>query len=267
MINHPQKRYEGFLKTPYLWQNDTVFGLNQFELDSRPSKFDILIEDNLRLGKYIERLVSFELQQQKKISILAENVQIQKDKLTLGELDCLLLKDEQPIHLEIIYKFYLYDDTGGNTEIEHFIGPNRKDSLIEKLNKLKEKQLPLIYSDSCKPYLDKLGLRASSMSQQVYFKAQLFVPFSNTEIQLRTLNNDCIVGFYINQKDLENFTQCKFYIPVKKDWLITPHKNIKWLNFNKFKTVTKNYFEQHYSTLFWIKFKSGTLKKVFLVWW
>ena len=147
-----QKRYEGFLKTPFLWKDAVVFNLQQFEIISKTNTIDINLNENLRLGKYVERLVSFELEQQTDISILAENIQIQDSKITLGELDCLLKKEDNPIHLEVIYKFYLYDDTVGDTEIDHFIGPNRKDSLIEKITKLKNKQLPLLYSDVCKPY-------------------------------------------------------------------------------------------------------------------
>lgn len=262
-----QKRYEGFLKTPFLWKSDAVFNLFQFEITSRSSKIDIALVDNLRLGKYIERLVSHELEQQNDISVLAENIQIQDDKITLGELDCLLLKDNKPIHLEIIYKFYLYDDSVGDSEIEHFIGPNRKDSLIEKLTKLKNKQLPLLYSDTCKPYLDALNLNPKAITQQVYFKAQLFLPFSNPNTKLKTLNTDCITGFYINQTELHLFKDCKFYMPNKKDWLVIPHVNVNWLNFDTFELKTNNFIEQKFSALCWVKFKNGELKKLFLVWW
>ena len=262
-----QKRYEGFLKTTFLWKSDAVFNLSQFEITPSPGKIDIALGDNLRLGKYVERLVSFELEQQNDISVLAENIQIQDDKITLGELDCLLLKDNKPIHLEIIYKFYLYDASVGNHEIDHFIGPNRKDSLIEKLTKLKNKQLPLLYSDTCKPYLDALNLNSKAITQQVYFKAQLFLPFSNPNIELKTLNTDCITGFYINQTELHLFKECKFYMPNKKDWLLLPHSHVEWTKFNEFKTVTKDFFEQKFSVLCWVKFKNGELKKLFLVWW
>lgn len=262
-----QKRYEGFLKTPCLWKNKAVFNLEQFEINSISNKIDIVLDENLRLGKYVERLVSFEIEQQPDISVIAENIQIQDGKLTLGELDCLLLRDNKPIHLEVIYKFYLYDATVGDTEIDHFIGPNRKDSLNEKLTKLKEKQLPLLYTDACKPYLDSYNLNTESLSQQVYFKAQLFVPFSNQNIELETLNTDCIAGFYVNQNDLKQFQGCKFYIPSKRDWLILPHTNVNWLSFDVFTAKTKDYLEQQFSALFWVKFKSGELKKLFLVWW
>ncbi|GAA4232918.1 hypothetical protein GCM10022291_08740 [Postechiella marina] len=259
------KRYEGYLNTPCLWQNDEVFNLRQLSIASIYTKIDIQIDNSLRLGKYIERLVSFELKQHAGISILAENIQIQKDKRTLGELDCLLLKDDKPIHLEIIYKFYLYDESVGNNEIAHFIGPNRKDALIEKLTKLKEKQLPLLYSSSCKPYLDTF--KAEDFSQQVYFKAQLFLPYTKQNIRLKTLNNACVIGCYITEKDLNDFKHCKFYIPTKKDWLITPHANIAWKNFDDFKIIANGYFKEKFSTLCWVKCKNGSLKKIFLVWW
>lgn len=262
-----QKRYEGFLKTPVLWQNNVVLNLQQFEIETTTNNINISVDDKLRLGKYIERFVSFELQQQNNISILAENIQIQQNKITLGELDCLILKNDTPIHLEIIYKFYLYDETVGNTETDHFISPNRKDSLIEKLIKLKEKQLPLLLSAACKPYLDNLGLNAKTISQRVYFKAQLFLPYNNQDIQLKTLNNQCISGYYISINTIINFKDCKFFIPNKKDWLITPHPNVAWLNYATFNALTIEYLEQKYSTLFWLKFKNGIIKKMFLVWW
>ena len=262
-----QKRYEGFLKTPCLWANNSVFNIEQFEISSISNKIVVPLDENLRLGKYVERLVSFELEQHNAISVLAENIQIQDGKITLGELDCLLLKNNKPIHLEIIYKFYLYDKSVGDSEINHFIGPNRKDSLVEKLNKLKDKQLPLLYSDVCKPYLDTLDLNVENIEQQVYFKAQLFLPFSNQDIKLETLNTDCVSGFYVNLNSLQQFEDCKFYIPNKKDWLIIPHVNVNWLNFDVFGLKTKDFIEQKFSALCWIKFKNGELKKLFLVWW
>ena len=262
-----QKRYEGFLKTPFLWKGHRLFNLEPFKINSISNKIDIVLDDNLRLGKYVERLVSFEIEQHPDISIIAENIQIQDKKLTVGELDCLILRDKKPIHLEVIYKFYLYDASVGDTEIAHFIGPNRKDSLIEKLTKLQEKQLPLLHSDFCKPYLDKLNLNSKNILQQVYFKAQLFMPFRDKDTELKTLNPDCIAGFYINQTELNEFRDCKFYIPEKKDWLISAHTHVNWMNFDAFTTITKDYFEQKFSALCWVKFNSGVLKKVFLVWW
>lgn len=262
-----QKRYEGFLKTPCLWQNNDVFDMLQFEITTSPSKINIAINEKLRLGKYIERFVSYELEQQTNISILAENIQIKENKITLGELDCLLIKNKQPIHLEVIYKFYLYDASVGNNELDHFIGPNRKDTLIEKLVKLKDKQLPLLYSNACKPYLDAFGLKANNVVQQVYFKAQLFLPFNSPNIPIKILNSECVVGLYITIKDLPNFSNCKFYIPYKKDWLIIPHPNVPWKSHEEFYPIALGYVQEKFSTLLWVKHNNGAIKKLFYVWW
>jgi hypothetical protein len=263
-----QKRYEGFLQTNCLWNGNAVYNLEQFKIKSKSLKIDFEINENLRLGKYIERLVSFQLEQEKETHILCENIQIQQEKRTLGELDCILKMAGKTIHLEIIYKFYLYDCSVGNTEIEHFIGPNRKDSLVEKLNKLKDKQLPLLYSKKCSEYLESINLKVSEVEQQVYFKAQLYVSYNtNRSIQLSTLNPTCICGFYINKKELEQFSDCKFYIPNKKDWLLTAHKNVNWLNFKSFKEISNEYLSREFSPLCWIKKNNGELEKFFLVWW
>ncbi|MBP0905702.1 DUF1853 family protein [Mariniflexile gromovii] len=262
-----QKRYEGFLKTPCLWKSKDVFSLQQFEIISESQTLNIEIDEQLRLGKYVERLVAFELEMQSNISIIAENIQIQDEKTTLGEIDCLLLKDGEPIHLEIIYKFYLYDASVGTTEIDHFVGPNRKDSLKEKLTKLRDKQLPLLYNNMTEKYLTALELNQHEIKQQVYFKAQLFAPFANKNIQLKVLNTACFAGLYVNKNQLHELEDCKFYIPNKKDWLIVPHPHVNWMLFDAFNHLVKDYFQQQYSPLCWIKFKNGQLTKIFLVWW
>lgn len=263
-----QKRYDGFLSTPFLWKNDAVLGLTQFNTPSTKSTvFNLSINNKLRLGKYIEHFVLFELNTYDDISVLAENIQIQDDKRTIGELDCLFLKNNQPVHLEIVYKFYLYDNSKEANEIHCFIGPNKKDSLFEKVTKLKNKQLPLLHTNTCKPYLEALNLLADNVKQYVYFKAQLFVPFSNQNIVLHTLNTDCIVGYYIKKQELVALKTSKFFIPCKKDWLVIPHPNVKWMNFDLFTVKVEDYFTRKFSPMCWVKFKNGKLNKMFVVWW
>lgn len=262
-----QQRFEGFLQTPNLWNGNTVFGLEQFCLDEQSTKITIGIDENQRLGKYVEALVFYQLQQQKNVELLAQNVQIQREKLTLGELDGLVKIGDELIHLEIIYKFYLYDNSVGTSEIEHLIGPNRKDSLVEKLNKLKQKQLPLLYSTECKNFISTLDLDVANIKQQVCFKAQLYVPYNQIEIEFELLNTKAIDGYYINQNEMRLFTNCKFFIPTKKDWLIKPHQFVSWIVFDDFKVIAKNYFQEKYSPLCWIKKPNGLIDKAFLVWW
>lgn len=269
MINHKkiQQRFDGFLKTPNLWKENAVFGLEQLNLDDKQIRIDIDINEKQRLGKYVEDLVFYQLEQTKGVEILAKNIQIQKEKLTLGELDCLFKINGKPIHLEIVYKFYLIDESLGSTEIEQCIGPNRKDSLVQKLNKLREKQLPLLYSSECQNFLSEFNLRPNDFDQRVLFKAQLLLPYQHENILLNSLNPDCIVGLYLRKHDLENFKDCKFYMPTKKDWLINPHENVSWKNYQNSIEKFQEYLEQNYAPLILIKQLNGEILKCFLIWW
>ncbi|MBG7613445.1 DUF1853 family protein [Polaribacter sp. BAL334] len=262
-----QKRYEGFLKTPSLWMQAPLFGLQSFLCDPIFTSIHIEIDEKLRLGKYIEQLVFFQFRQHTAMQLLSENIQIQDGKRTLGELDCLLLLDKKPIHLEIVYKFYLFDATVGTSEIAHCIGPNRKDSLKEKLEKLSQKQLPLLREVACEEHLKTLGFEHTDFQQKVYFKAQLFVPFDEKEVKFYLLNSDCIAGFYINSRQLAHFKKCKFYIPEKKDWLILPHHRVSWLSLEDFTLKSTAYLSRNFSPLCWVKFENGEIQKFFLVWW
>jgi len=266
-LKSAQLQYQGFLNTDFLWLG-VLNGIQKFELnDTKSTSFNLINKPKLRLGKWVERLVSFQLQQDDSIKILAENLQIQHNNITVGEIDCILLQNNSPIHLEIVYKFYLYDSSVGNTEIEHWIGPNRRDSFIEKLNKLKNKQLPLLYSKHTKPYLDNLKLDITQIQQKVYFKAQLFVPLKDYENSFPLINNNCIQGFYIYPNELNNFKSAKFYIPNKQDWLVEPHTHINWILFDSFKIKLEEYLAEQNAPLCWMKKKNGELIKFFVVWW
>ncbi|MEP1488357.1 MAG: DUF1853 family protein [Algibacter sp.] len=262
-----QLQYQGYLNTPLLWKHHEVMDLKPFEIINKPiNHFNETLPDNLRLGKRVERFVSAELQQHENITILLENVQVQNQKLTLGEIDCILEWDGVPIHLEIIYKFYLYDPKVGHSEIEHWIGPNRNDNLLKKLTKLKDRQLPLIYNAYTKPILDRMHLNVDTILQRVCFKAQLFTPY-HTEADFDLLNKDCLKGFYIHVSQINLFTDCKFYIPNKTDWLKEVQSHVNWMTFDVFEKEITLITNEKSAPLCWIKHPNGTLQKFFVVWW
>tara|TARA_R110002050_G_scaffold233063_2_gene368767 strand:- start:35151 stop:35969 length:819 start_codon:yes stop_codon:yes gene_type:complete len=263
-----QLQYQGYLKTPLLWVKHEVLGLKQLDLNKQNNfVFNEVIPDNLRLGKRVERFVSNELEKDDRVIFLLQNTQIQNQKLTIGELDCILKLDEMSIHLEIIYKFYLYDPKVGSTEIEHWIGPNRNDNLLKKLTKLKDKQLPLLYNIHTKPHLNILNLNAENILQRVCFKAQLFTPYLSNTVDFKLLNKDCLKGFYIPFSEIEQFASCKFYIPNKVDWLIEVQTQIAWLPYTLFLEKIKTLINEKTAPLCWIKFPKGTVQKFFVVWW
>ncbi len=265
-----QRQYKGFYETPFLWQGKGVFDLAPYTAVYEPSpvRFSDTIDAKLRLGKFVERFVSFELNQRSDTQILAENLQIQQEKITLGELDCLLLQNHLPIHLEVVYKFYLYDPTVGSHELEHWIGPNRKDSLIEKLNKLKNKQLPLLHHPVCQQQLRAAAIAYPNWQQQVYFKAQLFIPLqAHKAPSFHLLNADCIQGYYAGISELANWKKSKFYLPVKHDWLQQPHTDVAWNSYEQFYRSCSEQLADSYAPLWWVKQPNGELLKLFVVWW
>lgn len=264
-----QRQYQGYLSTPLLWTGFDVLNLKQLELPVINTNIfeNEVVTDNLLLGMRVERFVMSELNQHKNITILAENVQIQNEKITIGEIDCLLKQDNTFIHLEIIYKFYLYDCSVGDSEIEHWIGPNRNDSLVKKLIKLKDKQLPLIYAEKAEPLLKSLNILKEKLKQYVYFKAQLFTPYEEDSVPFKHLNKDCVKGFYIHVSKINEFNDCKFYIPTKSNWLIDIQLTVNWISFEAFTSKITALTTQKKSPLCWIKHPNGMTQKFFVIWW
>lgn len=262
-----QSQYEGYFYTPLLWHGSLLEGLKSFELDNNVLKtFNGIIPERLRLGKRVEYLALSNLSQQSQVKLIAHNIQIQREHLTLGELDCILKLKKQPIHLEIVYKFYLYVPEHGKG-LGAWIGPNKKDSLIEKLNRLNNHQLPLLYQPECVDYLKSKQIDINNIAQRVLFKAQLFLPEDSEPISFEGLNEACVAGRYIHYVLFNKFKDCKFFIPHKYDWLVIPHSNMDWVIYEKAIFNIKEFIDREFSPLVWIKHSNGVIQKYFIIWW
>lgn len=261
------KRFDGFWNTSFLWSG-FLEDLEMFDLSIYPITDYPLIDSkpHIRLGKLIEQFVLYELVNMSSIRLLESNKQVFKNQITIGELDCLIKRTEEYIHLEVVYKFYLYDPRIEG-ELNRWTGPNRNDSLVQKLEKLKHKQLPLLYHPETTKYLDKLKLTATDFKQQVYFKAQLFVPYDLLNSLLPIINNDCINGFYIRYWELDQFSCHTFFIPEKLDWIIEPHLNVNWLSNSTFQDEVTLFLKDKKSPLCWMKPPDGKIQVIFIVWW
>jgi hypothetical protein len=262
-------RYQGYAATPPLWTNTIVSQFKQIELVLKSQNFDdSIVFKNQRLGKLVEEFVFNQLQQQDSVSWVCDNLQIQNGKQTVGEIDALYYYEDQPIHLEIVYKFYLYDTSvSDNKPTAYWIGPNRKDSLPFKLDKLHNKQFPLLYNTLTKPYLETYNLNIKTITQQVCFKAQLFLPYQNRTIDIGPLNSDCIAGYYISFSKIELFINFEFYIPNKLDWLVLPHNNVDWMHYSTSLLILKSELNNQRSPMVWLKNSKSQISKCFIIWW
>ncbi len=271
-MNNLKSQFLGFINTPFLFKE--LYGLNQIELDiNRINKFDftkLTVPDNLSLGRRIERFFEFYMNQSKNYDLIKSNIQIIKDKETLGELDFLLYdkRAKKYLHIEQIYKFYLYNPSLPN-EIDRYIGPNQNDTLAKKLTKLKNKQLPLLFKDETKKYLN--GINTNTIEQKVCFKGNIYVPMSFQNKNIPIINNSCIKGFYINYEEFlkqKHFKEYEYFLPKRNDWIIDSNTNDIWKTFDEIVGGIGLLLNHRKSPLVWLKEKKeNKTQSFFITWW
>lgn len=258
--------YSGYNNTPLLWSG-SFEGIDQLELKPIPTpSISEKIPPSLRLGYLAEHFTFEYWRSHPDVNIVCHNVQIEGEEKTLGELDALIRHNGEVYHVEISYKFYLYDPNHGDTELEHWIGPNRKDTLISKLDRLKNHQLPLINAPETRSVLEEVVPKTDPIQSKVWIKAQLFLPLSTT-ISVAPLNNACIVGEYTDLNGLNQFKESKFFLPNKQMWFKVPYETVKWKKIDKIKDQIEPLLERQYSPMLWVKEPNGVLRKLFVVWW
>lgn len=265
-------QFLGFINTPSLFEK--LDGFTQFKIDNEEIKdFDfskLNITTKLPLGKRIERFFEFYIENSKKYDLIKSNIQIINDKNTLGELDFIVFDKEKEkfIHIEHIYKFYLYVDSFQN-EIDRFIGPNQDDSFSKKIAKLKDKQLPLLYKKETKEYLQ--GIDINDVEQKVCFKGNIYVPINFLCKELPIINNSCIKGFYLNYDEFlkqKEFKEFEYFLPPRYDWIIDCSKNERWKTFYEILDEVKFLMSHKKSTLVWLKNKrENKTQSFFITWW
>lgn len=272
-----REQYLGFLKTSSLWKDRDLFYIYQFdfrkpqETNIIPETIPVIISSNEVLGKRIEHFFEYYIDSISQYTLVLKNLQIFKNKITIGEID-FIIKDnrrEKLLHIELVYKFYLYLPQSNVTELEKWIGPNKKDRLVDKVNKLKEKQLPLLYHPETKAVLKKKHIDYNNITQQVCFLGNLFVPLSYKNKTLAFVNNDCIVGFWIYSQEftIENYGDQLFFIPNKQDWITDPKNNYTWFSFTTIIEEIKNLLLQKKAPLLWMKNGETSFSVFFVVWW
>ncbi|NQY06860.1 MAG: DUF1853 family protein, partial [Flavobacteriaceae bacterium] len=191
-MNKLNRQFIGFISTPELWDGSHSLGLTQFQLPTESFSFTGAISENLMLGKRMEHFFEFQINSLPSTEIICQNIQIYRNKITLGELDFIIQTASETIHIELVYKFYLYIPSENMIEIEKWIGPNKKDSFIEKLTKLQEKQLPLLFKEETNPLLEYYRIKQETIKQRVCFKAQLFLPLHEMDSIPPEVNPKCI---------------------------------------------------------------------------
>ena len=227
----------------------------------------ILLPDTI-LGKQAEVLFEYILTTSKSYSLLAANIQIQGSTGTLGELDYLVKHTQtgSQLHIEVACKFYLFDDKNHTVFEGKWIGSNRKDTLLDKITKLKDRQFPLLYHPNTQKKLQSIGFNSQEASQHYYIFSSLYVP-KNYDISLLPKNyQDCIIGYWIYYKALRLEENCLYAMPNKKEWLLPPDQITSWYNAIDMKPkISEEISNKRAPQLY--KKKGTQIEKFFVVWW
>lgn len=264
-------QYEGFLEIPSIWLTSNPLGVPSFHLSKikakDPLSFDN-IKENTLLGKRAEVFFAHQIQQNPKYEMLVERLQIFEDKITLGELDFIVkdLEEHRLIHVELVCKIYLLDDQFE----DNWIGPNRKDGLAQKIDKLVNKQFPLLNFPFTQSTLTMMGLDTQLIVQQICFKTLLFVHLKQFKKDLvLQVNPECIVGFWIHSNEFieEEFAQDEFFIPKKQHWFVNPEVNSTWFSWEEIKQKIIEHHQVKSSPMVWMKTQLNNYLRFFVVWW
>ncbi len=223
------------------------FNLSELNLNS---DIDFQLSDKLSLGHLVETIVSKLIKLSKNYIVLHENIQVIEDKKTIGEIDFIIKETStnKVIHLELAYKFYLYDPNISNNIINNWIDPNRYDSLKNKLEKLKSKQFPLLRHNITKSQLSNIQIE--KVSQKLCLLASLFIPLNN-KTEFSAPFKKAVRGYYLNFETLNsrNHSEKSYYIPTKKEWGINPNQNDCWHIFDDIRNTIKTSLNMQQSLL------------------
>jgi len=269
LVNTPVdllSQFSGFLNTPDIRTNCKK-GIPVFEFPvvsitkELVNDLDGLIHPrNSVLGKRMESFFELAIKHTRRYKLIASNIQIIENKVTLGELDFILYDKDcnKPIHVELVYKIYIKDPLLGAQQ-KMLIGPNRKDSFYEKLEKINSRQLPLLDHHATRKVLKQYHLEAEEIEQQICFKAQVY---SND------INDTTHSGTYIGLEEfaiLED-TGARFYAPKKNVWSTSPENCTVWIDFHEALKEIKELFKVKKSPLIWMN-KQNVYSAFFVVWW
>lgn len=234
----------------------------QYDTSSAPE-----FRTNVRLGHLAEEVIKHCINTSEKFNILHHNIQLIEEKTTIGELDFILQENASKtiVHMEMAYKFYLFDPTLSDEIVGNWIGPNRNDSLSKKLEKLKEKQFPLLYHPGLKSMLPDVEI--DKASQSLCLLASLYVPIELTRL-FDSSYQKAVRGYYLNYQSfkLQNHQNKHYCTPERKQWGINPQDNTDWKTFEEIIDYITVSIEEKQSVLMWSR-KGDQFSEFFVTWW
>lgn len=202
------------MQHPFSWHSDQVWKQHYenylprlYALDLNPEPLIRFFNQlkSTRLGLRFEYLIWFWLldKDYHPYQLLAHSLQVIEGKTTLGELDFLIYNQEtkHTEHWEVALKYYLAEQ---NTQLYHWYGLNRQDTLYRKLQHFAQQQFKFT-----------MALQMQIDQRFAVMKGQLFLPLFHTTHNLPVwLNTSRRLGYWGTQI----FAQNHFRI-ARSQWL------------------------------------------------
>lgn len=264
-------RYRGYLNTELIGRPLQLTNIEWWE----PDLPDVEIQEPpplpprpLIFGKQMEWFFRQQLLSSDRYDLLAENLQIIRNRITIGEIDFILHDKLRNclVHLEMAFKFYLYDPALP-AELPRWIGPNRRDSLLNKLDKLQSRQFPLLNEAETIKALQAHNLPDLPWIQALYMKAQLFLPFDEQDNHPPLINASAVSGFWIPLNRIHELSNHEFYLPRKWNWVVDPAVWQEWYSLDEILEPLKAIITQKKSPMCWMRNRNGKCERFFVVWW
>jgi len=251
-IQNLQSHYNWLINSPLLFKSGLVANTSYqtFFYDLKPQQLNFTdiaaVLDNkevvnqkqyyhLPLGKYVEFLLEKHFEHATDIQLIQHNIQIQGNNSTIGEIDYLLAIDEQVVHVELAIKFYLCYKNPQNPE--HWIGPNAKDNLANKLAK-NDHAFALTKTAPYKHLWKQQPTRWQWLIKGCWF----FHP-NQPKTLLKTANPNSEQGIWIYAKEATTYIDDhQYYIPNKLEWITPSTAATNILDKSNLLTMVNNHF-------------------------
>lgn len=173
-----------------------------------------------KLGLYAEDLIHYYLRFGSPYRVLHHDVQIFREKRSIGALDFLLQSPTGQIeHWEMAVKFYVQHKS--SPHMNSWIGPEGKDSLHNKMTKFTEKQIPLSHSVEGRLFLEQQGI-TTPVQQRIVMMGMLFRPWKDEWTAPAGMSAHQPQGTWIHRGDFF----MEFY---DSPHLWSPRRKPKWL--------------------------------------
>jgi hypothetical protein len=210
----PRRFFMGALEEAWDW-------LSELDRDPVALHKHLAAARTWKVGIYCEALLTWWLTWNPQYDLLARNLQVRDEHRTLGAFD-FVVRDEtgQAQHWEVAVKFYLQREH--SAEWPAWVGPNQRDRLDIKLERMGEHQLPLSARPEAVNVLASLDI-AEPPRQVAIVKGMFFEPWNELGLRPHGCEPETPLGQWVTTSDFAAFSDtqpaCRWCVREKPDWL------------------------------------------------